>query len=88
MCPWGQKSVSSILGEGSGEFSEGKLTGDNWHILNMAHGTRTVYPGKQNNGLSSTFQPPEEGWSVQRPKRCDKHGEKDEDNSPKKINNE
>ena len=24
------KSVSSIPGEGSGELSEGKLTGDNW----------------------------------------------------------
>ena len=39
----------------------------------MSRGTRTVYPGEQNNGLSSTFQPPEEGRSVQRPKRCDKH---------------
>ena len=38
-------------------------------------------------GLSSTFQPPEEGRSVQRPKRCDKHGDKDEDNSPKNVNN-
>ena len=37
--------------------------------------------------LSLTFQPPEEGQSVQRPKRCDKHGDKDEDNSPKNVNN-
>ena len=53
----------------------------------MAHGTRTVYPDKQNKGLSSTFQPPEEGRSVQQPKRCDKHGDKDEDNSLKNVNN-
>ena len=52
----------------------------------MARRTRTVYPGKRNKGLSSTFQPPEEGRSVQRPKRCDKHGDKDEDNSPKNVN--
>ena len=37
--------------------------------------------------VKSTFQPPEEGWSVQRPKPCDKHGNKDEDNSPKNANN-
>ena len=37
--------------------------------------------------LSSTFQPPEEGRSVQQPKRCDKHGVKDEDNSLKNVNN-
>ena len=54
----------------------------------MARGTRTVYPGKRNKGLSSTFQPPEEGRTVQRPKRWDKHGEKDEDNSPENVNNE
>ena len=35
----------------------------------------------------STFQPPEEGQSVQRPKHCDKHGNKDEDNSLKNVNN-
>ena len=52
----------------------------------MARETRTVYPGKRNKGLSSTFQPPEEGRSVQQPKRCDKHGDKDEDNSPKNVN--
>ena len=52
----------------------------------MARGTRTVYPGKRNKGSSSTFLPPEEGRSVQRPKRCDKHGDKDEENSLKNIN--
>ena len=31
----------------------------------MARGTRTVYPGKQNKGLSSTFQPPEEAYNSQ-----------------------
>ena len=50
----------------------------------MARGTRTFYPGERNKGLSSTFQPPEEGQSVQ---RCDKHGNKDKDNSPKNVNN-
>ena len=53
----------------------------------MACGTRTVYPGKQNKGLSLTFQPPEEGQSIQRQKRCDKHGDKDEDNNLKNVNN-
>ena len=53
----------------------------------MARGTRTVYPGKRKKGLSSTFQPPEESRSVQRPKRCDKHGDKDENNSAKNVNN-
>ena len=53
----------------------------------MACGTRTVYPGKWNKGLSLTFQSPEEGWSVQLPK-CDKHGDKDEDDSPENVNNE
>ena len=52
----------------------------------MARGTRTVYPGERNKGLFSTFQLPEKSWSVQRPKRCDKHGEKDEDNGPKNVN--
>ena len=42
----------------------------------MAHVTRTVNPGERNKGLSSTFQPPEEGQSIQRPKHCDKHGDK------------
>ena len=53
----------------------------------MARVTRTVDPGKRNKGLRSTFQPPEEGWSVQWPKHCDKHGDKDEDNSLKHVNN-
>ena len=51
----------------------------------MAGGTGTVYPCMRNKGLSSTFQPPEEGRSVQRPKRCDKHGNKDEHNVPKNV---
>ena len=51
----------------------------------MARGTRTVYSGKRNKELSSTFQPPEEGRRVQRPKHCDKHDDKDEDNSPKNV---
>ena len=53
----------------------------------MARETRTVYPGKRNKGLSSTFQPPDEGRSVQWLKRYDKHGDKDEENSPKNVNN-
>ena len=53
----------------------------------MARVTRTVYPGERNKVLSSTFQPPEEGQNVQQPKRYDKHGDKDEDNSPKNVNN-
>ena len=53
----------------------------------MAHGTRTVYTGKRNNkGLSLTFQPPEESRSIQQLKCCDKHGDKDKDNSLKKVN--
>ena len=43
--------------------------------------TRSIYPDKRNKGWSSTFQPPEEG-------RCDKHGDKKEDNNPKNVNNE
>ena len=54
----------------------------------MACGTRTVNSGKWNKVLSSIFQPHEEGKSVQRPKRCDKHEDKDEDNSLKNVNNE
>ena len=53
----------------------------------MARGTRTVYPGKRNKGLSSTFQPTEEDRSVQQPKPYDKHAVKDEDSSPKNVNN-
>ena len=45
------------------------------------------YPCERNKGLSSTFQPPEEGRSVQRPKSCDKHSDKDENNSSKNVNN-
>ena len=41
-------------------FQEQEKT-DNWYPLKMAHGTRTVYPGKRNKGSSSTCQPPEEG---------------------------
>ena len=33
--------------------------------LNMARGARIVYLGTQNEGLSLTFQSPEEGQSVQ-----------------------
>ena len=73
--------MSSISGEGSGELSEVKLTGDNWHPLNMVHRTRKIYPCKRNKELSLTFQPPEKGWSIQQPKHCDKHGDKDKDNS-------
>ena len=53
----------------------------------MARGTKTVYSGKRNKGLSLTFQPPAEGRSVQRAKRSDKHGDKDEANSLKNVNN-
>ena len=51
----------------------------------MARGTQTVYPGERNKGLSSAFQPPEEGQSAQRRKCCDKPGEKDEDNTDYKC---
>ena len=51
----------------------------------MARGT--VYLGKRNKGLSSTFQPSGEGRSVQWSKHCDKHGDKDEDNSPINVDN-
>ena len=47
-----------------------------------------VYHGERNKGLSSTFQTPKEGPSVQQPKRYDKHGDKDEDNSLKYVNND
>ena len=53
----------------------------------MARRTRTVYLGERNKGLSSTFQPPKEGRRVQQPKHCDKHGDKDEVNKPKNLNN-
>ena len=48
---------------------------------------RPLYPSERNKELSSTFQPLEEGRSVQWTKRCDKHGDKGEDNSPKNVNN-
>ena len=50
--------------------------------------TRTIYPGERNKGLTSIFLPPEEGRSVQQPKRFDKKVDKDEDNSLKNVNNE
>ena len=53
----------------------------------MARGTKTVSCGKRNKGLSSTSQLPEEGRNIQRLKRCDKHSDKDEDNSSKNVNN-
>ena len=53
----------------------------------MTRRTRTVYPGERNKGLSSTFQTPEESRNVRQPKRCDKHDDKDKDNSRKNANN-
>ena len=53
----------------------------------MARGTRTICFGQRNKVLGSTFQPPEEGRSVQRPKCCDIHVDKDEDNCTKIVNN-
>ena len=44
-------------------------------------------PASKNKGLSSTFQPPIQGRSIQRAKRCDKRGDKDEDNSPNNVDN-
>ena len=48
----------------------------------MACVTRTVYSSERNKGLSLSFQLSEEGWGIERQKRCDK----DEGNSPKNIN--
>ena len=45
----------------------GDVTGSNQRLYPLCH-----------KWLSSTFQPPEEGLSVQRPKCCDKHGDKDQ----------
>ena len=56
-------------------------------VANMTCGNTKVYLGKPIKGLSSTSQPPEEGRSVQRLKRCDKHGDKDEDNNPESVSN-
>ena len=54
----------------------------------MARETRTVYSGKRNKGkVKFDIPTPEKGRSVQWPKRCDKHGDKDEDNRPKNVNN-
>ncbi len=41
---------------------------------------------EQNKRFSSTFQPPDDGQNVQRPKCCDKHGDKDEDCSLNNVN--
>ena len=66
----------------------GYVTGSNQRLYPQYHVSLiTVYSGERNKGLNSTFQPPEEGRSVKRPKRFDKHGDKDEDNSPKNENN-
>ena len=58
----------------------------------MANGIRTDNPRGFNKGRSSKFregsrvrQTPEEGRRTYRPKRCGKNN-KDEDNSPKTLN--
>ena len=58
----------------------------------MANGIRTGDPREFNKGRSSKFcegsrvrQTPEEGRKTYRPKRC-RNNNKDEDNSPKTIN--
>lgn len=55
----------------------------------MARGIRTIWPRGLNKGFSPKFQriSPEEGRSLQRPKHRE-HGNKDEDNRPKNVNNE
>ena len=53
----------------------------------MARRNITVYHGKRNKGLISTFPPLEEDQNFQLPKRYDKYGNKDEDDSPKNVNN-
>ena len=66
------------------------ITGSHIVLISMVgrlRRTRTVYLGERNKGLSSTFQPSKEGRSVQQPKRCDNHGDKAEENSPKNVNN-
>ena len=58
------------------------------HFLDYCpHLCRHVYHNVSDVVHCLTFQPPKEGQSVQQPKRCDKHGDKDEDNSPKNVNN-
>ena len=60
----------------------------------MASGIRTGNPRGFNEGRSSKFregsrvrQTPEEGWRIYRPKRCgNNNNNKDEDNSPKTLN--
>ena len=80
------KSVSSIPGEGSGRTFRGEITqeitDDDIHKTWLLE-LETVYPGKWNKVLSSTFQSPEEGRNVQWLKHCDKH----EDNSLKNVSN-
>ena len=58
----------------------------------MANGIRTGDPRGFNKGRSSKFregfrvrQTPEEGWRTYQPKRCGNNN-KDEDNSPKNLN--
>ena len=58
----------------------------------MANGIRTGDPRGLNKGRSPKFsegsrvrQTPEEGWRTYRPKRC-RNNNKDEDNSPKNLN--
>ena len=58
----------------------------------MANGIRTGDPRGFNKGRSSKFregslirQTPEEGWRTYRSKRCGNNN-KDEDNSPKNLN--
>ena len=60
----------------------------------MANGIRTGDPPGFSKGPSSKFregskvrQTPEEGWRTYRPKRC-VNDNKDEDNSPKTLNDE
>ena len=60
-----------------------------WHLyLVMANRIRTGDPRGFNKGRSLKFrvrQTPEEGWRTYRPKRC-RNNNKDEDNSPKNLN--
>ena len=58
----------------------------------MANGIRTSDPHGFNKGRSSKFregswvrQTPEVGWRTYQPKRC-RNNNKDEDNSPKTLN--
>lgn len=50
----------------------------------MACGTRTIHPGGRNKAFGSIFRSPEEGRSVQWPRRreCDSK----DDNSPNNVN--